>query len=566
LIVFFFPLFFTVANERLIWNAAIKFEAEHEECVRVLPYVQSGEVEIHLYVYNDRSGIPTELKDAALAFFGQKGWKLIWLDLYNDAFNLLKVTPIVYSSGEPQRLEASQVDEIDEVINNHLHVFSKHRNVTAAQPSFKVTDSVQTQTVCIVVYVLGKGQIPLGESAIPDTIGSYPVDIVNGFCVRTKDPHPPTEAHEQKEFLHLGASIGVKGKDSSGTLGAIVEDVNNDTLYVLSCDHVMNDADEEKIIHPGLDVYLNYLRYHFDYYRGLVERTIGHAVNLPESPDGMFQETELQEMFSVLRTQKNDYIASGIRRVSESRLNQIRVYESKLEEAFGKRPRVIAKYSAGVRCNVKLETNNGKEHFVDAAISELNEDEVAKVKAEGEVVIIGTNHYPNGECLSATAAVKDLFKSGSATGYTRSNRLVDELGNRPTYIRGQGNGRWIDVECINCSKTGPAQSQARDVLSPCEQCKPERWLKRCLCIQQQGSKPFSDDGDSGAVIFEARENEKFAAPGFAIIFAELSAQYYKFAIALPLEIALEALSQKVSKLRPNSKPCQLKLASKFETS
>ena len=564
--VFFFTLFFSVVDEHVIWNAAITFQAKHEECVRVLPYFKNGDVEIHLYVYSDRSGIPTELKNAAQAFFGQKGWKLIWLDLYNDAFNLLKVTQIVYSSGEPKSLEASQVDEIDEIINNNLHVFSKHRNVTAVQPSFKVTNSVQTQEACIVVYVLGKGQIPLGESAIPDTIGSYPVDIVNGFCVRTNDPYLPTEAHEQKEFLRLGASIGVYEKESSGSLGAIVEDVNSGTLYVLSCDHVMNDADEKKIIHPGLDVYLNYLRYHLNEYKGWVERTIEAAVELTQFPDDMLNEAELQEMFTVLRTRKDDYIASGIRRVSESRLKQIQVYENKLEEAFGKQPRVIAKYSAGVRCNVRLETNNGKEHFIDAAISELNEDEVEKVKAEGEVVIIGTNHYPNGECLSATAVVKDLFKSGSATGFTRSNRLVDELGNRPTYIRGQGNGTWIDVECINCSKPRPAQSQAPDVLSPCEQCKPERWLKRCLCIQQQGAKPFSDDGDSGAVIFEEYGNEKLAAPGFGIIFAELPTQYYRFAIALPLEIALEALSQKVSELRPNSEPCQLKLVSKFETS
>ena len=562
--VFFFPLFFTLVDERVIWNAAITFEAEHEECVRVLPYFQNGDVEIHLYVYNDRSGIPTELKNAAQAFFGQKRWKLIWADLYNDAFNLLKITSIEYSSGKPKRLEASQVDEIDEIINKHLHVFSKHRNVTAVQPSFKVTNSVQTQEACIVVYVLGKGQIPLGESSIPDTIGSYPVDIVNGFCVRTNDPYLPTEAHEQEEFLRLGASIGVNGKESSGSLGAIVEDVNRGTLYALSCDHVMNNADEKQIIHPGLDVYLNYLRYHLGEYKGWVERTIRPSVELPTFPDHTLEETELQNMFSDLKILKENYIASGIRRVSESRLNKIQLYEDKLEEAFGKRPRVIGKYLAGVRYNVKLETNSGKEHFIDAAISELNEDEVEKVKAEGEVEIIGTSHYPNGECLSATAVVNDLFKSGSATGFTRSNRLADELGNRPTYIRGQGNGRWIDVECINCSKTGPAQSQARDVLSPCEQCKPERWLKRCLCIQHQGAKPFSDIGDSGAVIFEERGNEELAAPGFAIIFAELPTQYCKFAVALPLEIALEALSKEVSKLRPNSsKPCQLKLASKF---
>ena len=197
----FFPLCPFSVDEYVIWNATIKFEAEHEECVRVLPYLHNGDVEIHLYVYNDWFGIPTELEKAAQASFGQKGWKLKWKDLYNNAFNLLKVTSI--KSGEPKRLEASQVNEMDETISKHLHVFSKHRNVTAVQPSFKVRDSVQTQEACIVVYVLGKGQIPLGESTIPCAIGSYPVDVVNGFCVKISGRYKPEEAHEQEEFLRL---------------------------------------------------------------------------------------------------------------------------------------------------------------------------------------------------------------------------------------------------------------------------------------------------------------------------------------------------------------------------
>ena len=541
--IFFFSLCSSLVDEYVIRNATIKFEAEHEECIRVLPYLQNGEVEIYLYVYNDRLGIPTELKLAAQAFLGQKGWKLVWADLYNDAFNLLKVTSLEYSSGEPTRLDASKVNEMDEIINKHLHVFSKHRNVTAVQPSFKVTDSIQTQEACIVVYVLGKGRIPLGESAIPDTIGSYPVDIVNGFCVRTTDWYESTEAHEQKEFLRLGASIGVNGKESSGTLGAIVEDVNTGTLYALSCDHVMNDADKKEIIHPGFDVYLNYLRYHVGEYKGWVERTIAPAVELPQFPDDMFEETELQKMFSDLKTLKENYIASKIRRVSEYRLNQIQFYENKLQEAFGKRPRVIAKYSAGVRCNVRSEKSNSKEHFIDAAIAELSEDEVINLKAERDVVIIGTARYPNGECISATTGVKDVFKSGSTTGLTQSNLLAGASRILPTYIpdfRPNGNSSWIDVE----------------------QCKSERWLKSCLCIQQQGAYSFSVKGDCGAVIFEKRRNQ-MPSPGFGIVFAELPSQYFKYTIALPLEIALEALSEKVSESRPNSKPCQLRLASSF---
>ena len=564
--VFFFSLCPSLVDEYVIRNATIKFEAEHEECVRVLPYLRNGNVEIHLYVYKDRFGIPTELKNAAQAFFGETGWKLIWADLYNDAFNLLKVTSIEYSPGEPKRLEASEVGKIDEIISKHLHVFSNYRNVTAVQPSFKVKNSVLTQKACIMVYVLGKGQIPLGESVIPDAIGSCPVDIVNGFCVKITDWYEPTQAHEQKEFLRLGASIGVNRKQSSATLGAIVKDVKTGTLYALSCDHVMNDADEKEIIHPGLDVYLNYLRHHLGEYKGWIERSIGPAVELPQIPGDVFEETVLQNMFNELKTTKENCMASEIRRVSQYCSDQIKFYEKKLAEAFGKPPRVIAKYSAGVRCNVRSENSNGKEHFIDAAIAELNEDEVKNLKAERDVVIIGTARYPSGECISATTDVEEIFKSGSTTGLTQSSLSAGAFQVLPTYIpdlRPNSNSAWIDVECINCNKKGTAQSQVQELSGPCEECKPKRWLNGCLCFQQQGAYSFSAKGDCGAVIFEKRKHQ-MPSPGFGIIFAELPSQYFKYTIAVPLEIALQALSQKVSQSRPNNEPCQLRLASSFD--
>jgi len=109
----------------------------------------------------------------------------------------------------------------------------------------------------------------------------------------------------------LGASIRVNERQSSGTLGAIVEDVSNGTLYALSCDHVMNDVDEKKIIHPGLDVYSYYLRHHLTEYRGWIERVTGPAVELPQLPDDCLEETELQKIFNDLKAIKDKYITSG---------------------------------------------------------------------------------------------------------------------------------------------------------------------------------------------------------------------------------------------------------------
>ena len=563
LMVMLFSLFPTVVDDELVVrNAAIKFESEHEECVRVLPYLHNGDVEIHLYVYCDRSGIPSELKRAAQAFFGHKGWKLIWADLYNDAFKLLKVTSLEYSSGEPKSLEASQADQIDEIINKNLHVFSNHRNVTALQPSFKVTNLVQTEEACIAVYVLGKGQIPLGESAIPRAIGSYPVDIVNGFFVRTKDPYPTREAHKQDDVLRFGASFGGNEKESSGTLGAIVKDVNSGTLYALSCDHVMNGAVESKIIHPGLDVHHNYLHYNLNEFKGWIQRIPERPVKLPPISNDILKETaKLKEKFSELKTTKEKYSAS--KGCSLDHTQKSIKYEEILEEAFEKPPRVIAKYLVGVRGNVGSEKNNGREYFIDAAISELNEDEVKNLKAKKDVEIIGTPHYPSGECTSVTTDFEGLhfFKSGSATGFTQRGVLVDS-----SYIKGsesESNSIWTNVPCINCNSKKAAESQGQGQSCPCEQCKPNKWLKRCLCIKQKGLDPFSDIGDSGAVVFENRGNAQTGYPGFGIIFGMIQCQYYIFALVSPLEIALEALSRKVTDMRPNSELCQLQLVSTY---
>ena len=556
LMVMLFSLFSTVVDdERVIWNAAIKFEFEHGECVRVLPYLNNGEVERHLYVYCDRSGIPIELKHAAQAFFGPKGYKLIWADLYNDAFRLLKVSSIKYSSGGPKRLEASQVGQIDEIINKNLHVFTNNRNVTAVQPSFKVTHSVQTEEACITVYVLGKGKIPLGESEIPRTIGSYPVDIVNGFFVRTKGPQEVTDAHKQDDYLRFGTSIGIKDKQSSGTLGAVVKDVISGTLYALSCDHVMNDAVQSKIIHPGLDVYLNYLHHYLKEYRGWIERIPRppDPVKLPPISDDIPEKTaELQTKFSELKTKKERYSVSE--RHSAAALKYSTTFEGVLEKAFSSEPRVIANYFVGVSENVASEENNGGERFIDAAIAELNNDEVRRLRVHDEVEIIGTSYYPSGECISAIEDEQELFKSGSATGFTESRLLVDEsyevLKSIPAF-QSSDNRTWINVKCSECNGQ-----------QSCVKCKGDRWYKRCLCIQQVGNRSFSDKGDSGAVIFAKDENGT-GSPGFGIIFGALEAQYFRFAIASPLGISLKALSRKVSEVRPNQVSCDLKLASSY---
>ena len=149
---------------------AMDFEAKHRECVRVLTYTDDGHVKVKLFVLSGKSGIPETLKAAAQYIFKEMDVKLEWLDLYRDVDEILKIRPLKYPSGTQQVLEDSQVDEINKTIYKNLHVLVRHRNITAVQPSLKITNSKQTGIPCITLYVLCKGIIPDGECSFPLTL------------------------------------------------------------------------------------------------------------------------------------------------------------------------------------------------------------------------------------------------------------------------------------------------------------------------------------------------------------------------------------------------------------
>ena len=94
-------------DENAITDLTKKFEAKHEECIRVLLYRnKDGQVEVHLYVYNGKYGVTEDLRAAAQECFSEMGVNLEWWDLYNKASIVLNVKDIEYPSGKPERLEA----------------------------------------------------------------------------------------------------------------------------------------------------------------------------------------------------------------------------------------------------------------------------------------------------------------------------------------------------------------------------------------------------------------------------------------------------------------------------
>ena len=546
-------------NTNNIVAMAMEFEAKHRECVRVLTYTYDGHVKVKFYVLSGKSGIPETLKAAAQDYFKEMNVKLEWLDLYKDADEILKIRPLEYPSGKRKALTDSQVNEINKIISENLHVLVRHRNITAVQPSLKITNSKQTGIPCITLYVLCKGVIPDGECSFPLTLDSYPVDVVDGIWFRTDDLWQPNKAQEQDKVLCLGASIGVQGEDAAGTLGAIVK--GDETFYVLSCNHVMKHGAESVIIHPALNDYLNYLNYHLQQYglwiKHIVEKESCHILVNQLSFGHISGQKELFNKFQELKGIKENHQHHV--RATKRKLEAVEMHERAFEKGLTP-PRVIARYSVGISGNVTW--NDGQQYYIDAALAKLTPEEVDSLRQSQTAEMIGTVDHPSWKCGSSLKASGELCKSGRTTGYTKSGRHVQPsmFLNASLYeVNAQNEGLVSLLKrvrlCQSCKERSGIGEQLESTATVCDSCKKDTatlcdalWLKNCLCIDHPFglgyAKVFATVGDSGAVLFERIEDRNLEA--FGIIFGEHRNSYKLCALATPMQIALESLSRKIS--------------------
>ena len=559
-------------NTNSIVAMAMEFEAEHRECVRVLTYTDDDHVKVKFYVFSGKSGIPETLKAAAQDCFKEVDVKLEWLDLYRDVDKILKIRPLEYPSGTRQVLNASQANEINKIISENLHVLVRHHNITAVQPSLKITNSNQTGIPCITLYVLCKGVIPDGECPFPRTLGSYSVDVVDGIWFRTDDPWTPNGAQEPNEVLCLGASIGVQGEDAAGTLGAIVTD-SKTSYYVLSCDHVMRHGTKSEIIHPTQNDYLNYLNYNLQEYGKRIKFIINKDICYTQPDQFSFENIaeleglskKFKELQKIKETHQDD------KRATKRNLNKVEKYEEALQKGLELQPRVIAKYSFGISGNTTCDDD--QQYYIDAALAELTPEEIDRLKQNKEVELNETGDRLSGEYSSGLTPKGDLYKSGRTTGFTQTECreepslfLMDS-----TFVVKAQNDDLFDVLkrvrlCQSCKKRSGIGEQLESTIVNCASCEKDTatlcdslWLKNCLCIDHPSRRGypsvFATEGDSGAVLFEKDDAKNLRA--FGIIFGEHLTAYEHYALATPMKIALESLSKRFPK------KTDLSLISKF---
>lgn len=155
----------------------------------------------------------------------------------------------------------------------------------------------------------------------------------------------------------------------------------------------------------------------------------------------------------------------------------------------------------------------------------------------------------------------ELCKSGRTTEFTKSGRHVQPsmFLNASLYEVNAQNEQLVSVlkriklcqVCLERSETGQNLDTSQRACDFCEKhtatLNENFWLKNCLCIDHPfdlgNAKVFATAGDSGAVLFERKEDKSLE--GFGIIFGEHRNSYQLCALASPLQVALETLSKEI---------------------
>ena len=520
-------------------------------CIRAVPYENGAGQSLTMCLYMDTNGerIPNEIDKAAKEMF--KNYEIV--DLHR-----LPLSKIVQRLSPSERQEAKDLADLSRTIEKNLHLFENRMNVTALKASYKVTSSIEKDTPCVTVFVLGKGKIPAGDTDIKEiknhesgVFKETEFDVAEGYYKLTNGPSLEGYARH----LQSGVGIGVQGVGGAGTLGGFLEDEKGD-VYILSNEHVLHpyDAGEKKVIVQPSE--LDYNVMHEETEKILKQHTKKikniRAKNNEES-NSVLEETEREE----------------------------KKEKERLSEIEKGKPRRIGEYDCGLKGNCPV---GDKSVYVDVAIASLDKKKLSEMKSYKKwedqtnrcpVYGFETNKYwntknnnyspPNDEIVDFNSFQEQLrmkelrfMKIGKKSGFTNEGCLtfidaplhllnirVSEDINGLCHIR-----RSFCEDCIqllvnpNHSHNPGENEHNAKVCTTCEK-KLDNvhffWARNCFPVQKRGG-PFVEKGDSGALLFDKDGRAWGLAYG---TFDDLRADV--FTLMTPLCVALDALKQKSGK-------------------
>ena len=521
-------------------SKAVKFMSENPRCVRVIPCKDNI---VYIYVVPESKETIESVRFAAKEMFDDCAFKVV---------NLLqrRMDKLLIRLPRKQKNKGKELSELAHEIEKNLRKFENRQNVTAVEPAYKVVDFEEKNEVCVRIYVLGKGKIPLYETDFNELeeLKDYPYDVVEGFfspsCSNTSTSYP----------LRGGVSIGVKGIKEVGTLGGFVTDENRiGQRYILSCQHVLNPNDESYSSRVGRIVQPSEL----DKLEG--EKKINEELRKKK------EQLKLQESKETTFSDDED----KLKRI-KAKIAEIKTEIEKLETKVGNlSTREIGNYVCGIKQNVMLD---GNRVYVDAALAELDENEILEVECNGEtnatvdennrIFGFGSDPRTSNRIIELENVINDednmdeeyarLFsKCGRSTGLTTKGQLetrhffVNLNGYRPA---GALQSYPIKYYCISCSPADDAaiemQNGNRVRGERCEGCHTELshentstlWAYNCLSFRQP-LKPFAEEGDSGSIIFDE------TGGACALIFGVFNSQEALITLATPLQHIVEAFEQ-----------------------
>ena len=537
-------------------------------CIRAIPYESVDGKSLTMCLYMDTNGerIPDEIYDAATEMF--KNYNIEFVDLPRRSLNM-----IVSQLPPLQKRKAKELADLSTTVEKNLHLFENRMNVTAVQASYKVTDSIEQNIPCVTVYVLGKGKIPAGETDIKkikeengDIFDQAEFDVVEGYYKLTSG----SSLAGYTSPLEGGVAIGVERVHGTGTLGGFLEDEEGN-VYILSNEHVLHPheaGDEKVIVQPSESDYKNMKKAAEECFNEYAKK----AQNMSGLENLGLQSKEFEEINKTRRSQVFKKIEK-MRKKVEERLNEIE----------REKPRPIGKYVYGLKDNFTWD--DGHEIYVDAAIATLNETELSdieyhKIEVEDKTnrcPLYGfeTNKYrktgnykpPNGEIidfesLNMLLCTEDselhFMKIGQSTGFTNEGFLDTPVHLHNIYCGDIS--RLIGVElqyCEDCIQSVPTEINPNpkrneyNIHEECAMCQKKRvnrgevksfWARNCFAIRSI-ARPFSVEGDSGALVFDSDGR------AWGLLFGVFHHASEDFSLMSPLAVVLHALGKQAGKFK-----------------
>ena len=536
-------------------SLALRFTAANPRCVRAIPCEitqQKSPFTMYLYVHTDGKGISKDFRESAVEMFAD--YQIEFVDLQRRP-----LCKIVTHLSPSEKGCGKKLRELAKTIEKNLHIFENRLNVTAVQAAYKIEGSIVKDIPCVTVYVLGKGKIPAGEIDILEMtkLDGYPFDVVEGYFLPCGDP---------KSYvfpLQGGVGIGVENERITvGTLGAFLEDEDG-KLYILSCQHVLrpngnSDSPNQVIVQPAQLDYQN------------------EVAKISSQVEDCADRLEKQE-------KKLNIIADNERHRHEKRAQKSResleILKNHLRIVQKFKPRAIGKYCCGLKQNetVEFRSKSSAKFYVDAAIAELDDEEVQELIEDKEEQPensrcplfgfkknIDTRFIPTGKIVDVEKFDDEeseklrFIKCGRTTGHTdggqleTSNFYANLFGHEQKTCAGDLSDVPFKFFCSSCTQATNVNMVDFSCLEEkqfCFHCGGEieneantLWAYNCLAIRKR-QKSFCEEGDSGALVFDDQGR------AWGIIFGVFAAEgiNFDFGLASPLSATLQALENRLGK-------------------